>query len=130
MFSEFGGTSSVRFFISRPVQDNIALPAAISAADDQSRLVLEIRVWSSTAPLIFPLLLSLVPLALYPDASNCMYFVYMVTTDFLVVLPLAIKGDELIRAGQREYFSTRTLIRGTPNVAEAHWSPVRGPLNA
>lgn len=114
IFSEFSGPAGVHFFNTKPVGDNVAVKAALADSETLTRQVLDTKVWSNTAILLFPLFLALVPVALFADVSDRVLLGYMVFTDFLAVLPLAITGGVLIAAGRREYFSTRTLVRGMP----------------
>lgn len=61
---------------------------------------------------MFPLVTSLLPLALFADASDKLLLVYMILTDFLSVLPVAIKGVEMLQAASTVSISTETLVRG------------------
>lgn len=77
-----------------------------------TREALKLSMPQNSAVFLFPLILSLLPLALYADASNKLMLGYMIFTDFVAVLPVAIKGVEILVAANKVYFSTRSLIRG------------------
>lgn len=70
--------------------------------------------------------MALVPLMLFAEVNNSMMLAYMVVTDFLAVLPWAIKGAELLVVGLSEYFSARTMVygdlRSANTVVAATWS--------
>lgn len=110
--SELGGRSGISVFLDTPLEHNIALRAALSGDHTMTLQALETSFPSNTAILVFPLLMALVPLALFADASSRALIFYMVLTDFLVVLPVAIKGVEVLLAVNANYFATRTMVFG------------------
>lgn len=110
--SEFGGQASLDFFIDRPRDQNIALVAALKESRELTRQTLDSSAASNTAILIFPIFMALVPVALFADVTDTVILGYMVVTDFLAVLPLAIKGVELLVSGLSAYFATRTMVYG------------------
>lgn len=113
ILSEWGGKTGIDFYGGRPVEDNLAVKAALSAFDaTQQHLARETSLPSNTAILLFPLLMAVIPLALFADASSLVVLGYMIVTDFLSVLPLFIKGVEVLRVQNANYFATRTMVYG------------------
>lgn len=72
----------------------------------RSREALELSQPQTTAVFLFPLLMSLIPLALFADVTNRLLLAYMIFTDFLAVLPVAIKGVELLLAAKAVSLAT------------------------
>ncbi len=54
------------------------------------------------------------PIALFDDCSRRTTLLYTLVTDVLAVIPLLIKGIELLIAGNARYYSTRTMMYGNP----------------
>lgn len=64
------------------------------------------------AALVVPSLLSLLPLALFQEASLSATLAYGATTDILSVFPMVIRGVELIVYGSRMHYSYLTNVEG------------------
>lgn len=126
LMSEFGGQAGITFFIDRPPEENLAFVAALASSGDLTRQALDSRTLSNSAILVLPLFMAALPIGLFADVTDRVMLGYMVLTDFLSVLPLAIKGVELVLAGLRSYFSTRTRVWGdlqsNNSVVAATWS--------
>ncbi len=67
---------------------------------------------ANVAAMVVPLVLTLLPLALFVDASTCAGFVYALFTDVINVLPLALKGVELISLSSNPPHSIFTTTFG------------------
>ncbi len=112
----WGGKPGVNQFEAGNFEDNIAYEAAVLNSRHLIRQSLDSRAASNTAILILPIFMAALPLALFADVETLITLTYMIFTDVVTVLPLAIKGIELIVAGTAEYFATRTATYG--NVAK------------
>lgn len=62
--------------------------------------------------LILPGLLTLLPVSLFADIGMRALLAYTVATVFLVLLPLALAGGDMIRLGGRKITATRTWVYG------------------
>ncbi len=124
--ARYGGPAGINYFGSKPFEKNVAFISALSDSHAITQQVLASKSVSNTAILAFPIIMAAVPIALIADVSNRVTFVYLIFTDILTVLPLLIKGAELLGEGLKEYFSTRSLVYGNLNkegtVAVATWS--------
>lgn len=102
------------------------MKAALASSLLPTQQALHSSTASNKAILIFPIFMALVPLALFADVSDTVLLGYVVFTDFLSVLPLGIKGVELLVLESQEYISTRAIVRGelqsTNTVTAATWS--------
>lgn len=112
ILSVWGGRPSSYQFGGKLISDNIGVKAALEKSRDMTRQVQDTRTASNAAILVFPIFLALLPLALFADVSDFVTIGYVIFTDFLSVLPLAIKGVELLIVGLRSEIATRTLIMG------------------
>lgn len=125
---EFAGRPEVSFFVKEQLKDNLAVMSAMMESNvPNTREALELSQPQNTTVFLFPLLMSLLPLALFADVSDKLLLVYMIFTDFLAVLPVAIKGVEILLTANTDFFSTRTLVRGdvrnqNSTVAATTWS--------
>lgn len=64
------------------------------------------------ALVLLPAVLSIFPLALFQDASLPAVFAYAAATDVFSVLPLTVKGVELLFYGSRKHYAHITNISG------------------
>lgn len=112
ILSVWGGRPSSFQFGTKQVYQNLALIAALEKSKAQTQQSHDSRTPSNIAILAFPILLAALPLALFADVSNRLTVYYTIFTDILTVMPLLIKGIELLNFGVRSEFATRTLVRG------------------
>lgn len=113
VYSEYGGNVGINNFGNVPRDGNLAVRAALSAVKDTKQsMVQETSLPSNSAILLFPVLLAVIPLALFADASSKVVVGYVVVTDFLALLPLLIKGVEILQVQNSEFFATRTMVYG------------------
>lgn len=113
LVSEWGGRPSPYQFGSQlPDTDNIAILAAMEKSKDLTKQAHDTRTVSNTAILVFPIFLTTLPLALFADVSDSITLWYVIFTDILTVLPLAIKGVELLQLGVVSRIATRTMVYG------------------
>ncbi len=67
---------------------------------------------SNIATMMLPLVLSLVPIALFVDAGKLPGFIYALVTNVMNILPLAFKGAELVYQSRNAPISTNTAAFG------------------
>lgn len=99
------------------VRDVPAVAAAIDTARDEREQVQDSTTPSSVATLIFPLILTMVPVAAFADVTTLTAILYAMLTDIATALPLFIKGVELLRYALRQRVATRTRVYGGVNRA-------------
>lgn len=90
-------------FTSMSFPNNPSIMGALSKADLFLQQAANTLLPSSIAILFFPLGLNLVPLSLFSYVSTLQMLFYILMTDVLTVLPLAIKGVELINIHRTKY---------------------------
>lgn len=112
--TEDGGPSDISFVKGEEAEDNLAIAKAIISGDSLTRQGLDARTWTSTIIIALPLPLAILPAPLFMDVGNRAMLVYMFATDVLAVLPLAIKGVELIDLSKRRWGATETVFYGQP----------------
>lgn len=92
-------------------------PALISASDKSDLSVQQADdalAPSSLAILLLPLALNLIPVALLADVTTGIMLFYAVVTDVITVIPLGVKGIELLVIGRQRHRSV--VIRLTSSV--------------
>lgn len=70
---------------------------------------------SSLALLILPLILNVIPIALLTSVTAKVMILYTVITDIVTVIPLTIKGIELISIGSSTHRSIAVVLSGAGN---------------
>lgn len=65
---------------------------------------------SGIAILVIPVLLTMVPIALFADIDTSATLVYTLVTDILTVMPLAVKGIELLQYSTQRHEASRNWI--------------------
>ncbi|PXF44363.1 hypothetical protein BWQ96_05883 [Gracilariopsis chorda] len=93
-----------------PLSENLAVRTALDKADFYSQQVSDAISPSSIALLVLPLFLNLVPIALIADVSTRSTFIYALLSDVLTVIPLSIKGIELISIGRSQFLGAVVRI--------------------
>lgn len=96
-----GRANAGTFFSSGTILDNLAFQAAVSEADVFLQQADDATTPSNIAILMLPLALNMVPIALVADVSTAMLLAYALLSDVLTVIPLGIKGVELIIIGNQ-----------------------------
>lgn len=79
---------------------------------------------SNLAILILPTFLALVPLSLFQDVGTGVTVVYVLFTDVISVLPIGIKGVELLELATHEHYSRSGYVYGSdqsPILAVEMW---------
>lgn len=96
-----------------PKEDNLAIREAVSSIKDtKQNMVKETVRPSNSAILLLPVLLAVIPSALFAETSSWFAVCYVAITDFLALIPLLIKGIEILQAQNTEIFKTRTIVYG------------------
>lgn len=92
--------------------NNPAVTAAIAIGNEVREQVQDATTPSNIAILIVPLALAAIPLAIFSEVTKFSLLCYTIMTDIVSVMPLAIKGYELIQFGAKEYKATRVWVYG------------------
>lgn len=100
----WGGSPKVSSFMGIPIATNPAVEHVLQIAEKFEEAVFDSVAVSNLAILIFPAVFSLLPVSIFGVTENPVLIVgYAIATDILTVLPLAIKGIEMILFTQREH---------------------------
>lgn len=99
--SSWRGLAGSSFFGATFVEDNPAVNDALDAIDFYVQQAEDAMTPSGIAILVLPLLLNLIPISLLAEVSTAFMLVYVLLSDVLTAIPLAIKGGELIFIGRR-----------------------------
>lgn len=97
------------------LQDSAAIEMALQNGDFKMEKVEESDSFSSLSILLLPIVLALLPIALFQDAKVIATVLYAVVTDVVSVLPIAIKGVELVVYGSQHHYAFNSNMYGTRN---------------
>lgn len=111
LIASFRGDAGQSHYDGVAIEDNPAIQDALGKSDLWIQQAQDALAPSSIAILVLPLLLAVVPIALIADVGTIVMLLYTFISDILAVVPLAIKGVELIFIGSRVVQST--IIRMT-----------------
>lgn len=89
-----------------------AVNLALRAGEFERDILEDADTPSNQAIMILPVALALVPIALFQDASNLATVLYAVATDVVSVMPIAVKGMELVIYGSRRHYAFSTEMVG------------------
>lgn len=109
-----GGLSLGRFQNLYP-EEIPSLVAAMAESDLWIQQAQDAMTPSSLAILILPVFLNLIPLALLAQAKTSVMLVYTVMSDVVTVIPLGIKGWELIKIEKERHIATTIRITSLRN---------------
>ncbi len=115
VLSKWDGKYTWSDFRNAKVQENPAMVAALENGEHEMQLALNSSTASNTAILLLPTLLAAVPLALFADVSGPIAIAYAIVTDVVSVLPLLIKGIEMIVFGRKERYAAQAMVYGAMN---------------
>lgn len=93
-------------------EENEAVIESMGKADIFIQQVTDALSPSGVAILILPLGVALVPIALLADVSTVFMLIYTLMTDVLIVIPLGIKGLELIGIGNNRFRTISVRMSG------------------
>ncbi len=109
--SKWGGAPATsRFFTRLPAKSNPAVLAGLRMRNEEREQAEDALQGSNVAILSLPLVSALLPIALFADVGRFAAIAYLLLTDVATMLPLAIKGIELIAFSQRKLDATRLRI--------------------
>lgn len=112
LLDTFQGRPSTSHFYFLSLENNPAIIAALQKGQHQKELVEDFNTRSNDALVFLPALLALVPIGLFQDISLSFMVLYIVATDIISVLPLLIKGWELIDYGSDSNYATVSHFYG------------------
>lgn len=110
VISSWGGAPETSLYTSLPSALNPALRDAIENNEKERDVVEDTTTMSNIAIMALPLLLTCVPISLIEHVSSVFMFLYIVVTDIVSALPLAIKGFELIDISGKTHVATKTWV--------------------
>jgi len=114
----YGGRTDANHFKTTKIEENPAVSVALERGNAQKELVRDSRVLSNAAIMIVPACLAFVPLSLFHEVGAGMALLYAVLTDVVSVIPLAIKGGELIDLGSQVTWATQAHVYGMDNLGD------------
>lgn len=94
--SSFGGTA---------LTSSTAMLEALELGEYDKEMIEQSDTVSSMAVLTLPVFLALVPIAVLQDANLLATVLYAIATDVVSVLPMALKGLEMIVYASREHYA-------------------------
>ncbi|CAN8065483.1 unnamed protein product [Agarophyton chilense] len=109
------GTANPAVFKDIPFRENLAVIRALDNAQVYSQQVSDALSPSSVLILVLPLWLNLIPIALLADVGNKATLMYAMLSDVLTVVPLSIKGVELISIGSAVFYGSVLRISSDTN---------------
>ena len=119
------GRPSSHVFITERTEDNKGIQKALDVSNLRAELVVESRLASSIAVLFLPSVLALFPVSLFQEVSLATGFVYSLATDILSIVPVVIKGIELIYFGSKKQWAIYTRFYGGADLDQPasaiHW---------
>lgn len=90
--------------------NNPAILAALEADSATLEQIEDATTVSGIAILVTPILLTMVPIALFADIDTSATLAYTLATDVLTVMPLAVKGIELLQYAAKKHEASRNWI--------------------
>lgn len=99
------GSVSWSHFASEELQENPSILQALERGDFEKEMLQDSDSFSSLSILLLPVCLALVPIALFQDTTVLATVLYAVATDVASVMPIAIKGAELVVYGSRKHYA-------------------------
>lgn len=111
LLAVWGGIPEASLFRSTLERREVpAVAAALQMGRDARDQVEASTTISGIAILVFPLAFAALPVAAIADVGPLSGLMYTIATDFLSVLPLAIKGFELIHFARTSHVASRTWV--------------------
>ena len=105
-----GGGEQPFMFGQMTIDQNPSVKAALDKSDNVIQQANDALAPSNIAILVLPLFLNLVPIALLSTVTTSFMLFYTLLTDILTVIPLGIKGAELISIGSLTHKSVVVRI--------------------
>lgn len=92
-----------------------AIVQALEGGELEKQMVENSDCLSSMSILLLPTILTLLPIALFQDASMLATVLYAVASDIASAMPNAIKGAELVIFGSRKHYAFNVDMYGVKN---------------
>lgn len=113
------GTVRLGTFADMIPSDVPALQSALEKSDLWIQQAQDALAPSSLAILLLPLFLNLVPIALIAPVKSSVMILYTIMSDVVTVIPLGIKGVEMIIIGKQRHISTGIALTSALNGSRA-----------
>lgn len=108
------------------INANPSVIAAIVAGEFEKEMVEASDSLSNLAILILPVALALLPIALFQDTGMLATVLYAIATDVVSVMPIALKGFELIVYGSNRHYMSNHFLNGfgggSPTATAQSWA--------
>ncbi len=105
-------------FLTSPIDENPATQSVLNDIDgNEMNVVEDSDTASNFAILLLPVILALIPLSLFQDVCPVVAILYIIVTDIFSVLPVAIKGVELLEMAKHRHHTTMSYIYGADRSA-------------
>lgn len=118
----------VRSWLKEDLPISPAIVQALQKGNFEKEMVVDSSSFSNLAILLLPVILALLPIAVFQDASVMATVLYAVATDMVSVLPIAIKGAELVVYGSRRHYAFNSNLYGMNGSAVVKVERSIGPL--
>lgn len=115
LFARLRGQANPSTFATLYPEKNPALRSALDKADLSIQQASDALAPSNLALLLLPVALNLVPIALLAKVTTRKMLLYTLLSDVLTVIPLAIKGVELIWIGSQHHRAIAVKMTGALN---------------
>jgi len=114
----WGGPSAPSHFLGIPDTELPAMKHVLKKSEAIARNVLDSITASNTAILVLPAALAFIPVSVIEYLSRSSLCITILFTDIIPVLPLAIKGIELLISGRKPHTGCAANTVGTENSAD------------
>ena len=98
------------------LEDHSGLVPALEEGSRHRELLQDSSAASNIAILLLPGLLTLFPIGLFQEATLRTIIPYSIATDIISVLPIIIKGSEMIHYARKVYFGNEIRFHGSENL--------------
>jgi len=97
------------------ISEHSGIEVALEESARHRELLQDSSAASNIAILVLPGLLTLFPIGLFQDANIRTTIAFSIATDVISVLPIMIKGCEMIHYGRKKYFGNQIRFHGSPD---------------
>lgn len=101
-----------------PITDNPALNNGLDFLNFAKEMIQDVDSGAANAIFLVPAVLCLFPLSLFHDTGLWTVFAFMIVTDFVNILPLFLRGAELVVYGRRIEYSMITWVYGNTGLGK------------
>lgn len=106
------GKPGTHALITEKTTDNRAIQSALDRSALRAEIIAESRLASAIAVLFLPSVLALFPVSLFQEVNLSTVIVYSVMTDVLSIVPIVVKGIELVYFASQKHYSIYTRFYG------------------